>query len=167
MPRKTIEEQLVEAINSSDFEKAKILADKIKKKKAVRTPVVKKNKKNITKTNKNKKIKPIDTEDSVIYNAEPEKVSPKHEESLNKVATRKEKLFIGQRKNLFVDDLSEHSDELGIVLTRPIQNKKPKFKLISINCKLCGKTYQVAPSFARYDDEGGSLYRCDSCCGGK
>lgn len=180
MARKSLEQQLIEAIQSGDMEKSKSLVEQIKhKKKNFKIPSTRpkikklpapqtkeKNKKNTSKTNKIKKEEPIDSQEEQNQNVVSGNFTGKGSAE-GGIAARIEKLFTGKRKNLFQDDREEAKEDSGIVLTRPIKNKKPKFKTQKIQCKICNKTYEVAPSFVRYDENGQSLYRCNSCCGGR
>lgn len=167
MARKSLETLLVEAIESGDLEKSKELALKIKTKteKSVRTPKVKNVVKKI-KTEPPKEV--IDSSENDDYIDRPKNRKNKEKaEGAGGVACRTEPIQIKKRKNLFVDDKEECKEDANIALTRQIKNKKPKFKNKSINCKICGKLFSVAPIFYRVDEDGESLYRCNSCCGGK
>lgn len=168
MARKSLETMLVEAVNAGDIEKAKEIGLKIKNKteKGVKTPKIKKTVKKI-KTEPPEQVIDKTSEESYIDRPKNRPKKNKPESSVGNVQCRTEPIQIKKRKNLFVDNEQECSEDANVVLTRPIKNKKQKFKLSRIECRICGKEYNVAPIFCRRDEEGESLYRCNNCCGGR
>lgn len=73
-----------------------------------------------------------------------------------------------KRPNLFEDDLSLHSEDIGIVLTKDINHRSIDrvSEYVAVKCSVCGFETRVHPSVTiRGVDAGGVSrgYKCDKC----
>ena len=74
---------------------------------------------------------------------------------------RSTQIEVKKRENLFIDDGTEHQNELNktpeIV---PAVRSRPKFKKVEQTCNYCKKSEMVHPQFVR------EFYTCVSCASG-
>jgi len=63
----------------------------------------------------------------------------------------------GERKNTFVDDLTEHKDVLTPTSSPLTERKRAPVQDVEQTCESCNKTFMVSPAHAR------DFYTCDGC----
>lgn len=105
-------------------------------------------------------------------NSAPKKVVTQAGEEKN--YGRRVPLEIKQRENIWLDDCSEHSDELvserpelGVASPRSRTNIGVRGNEINVECSICGLKEMVSPILATgYSSKSGqNAYRCNDCCG--
>ena len=67
----------------------------------------------------------------------------------------------GERKNTFVDDLTEHKDVITPTTSSPTERKRVPAQNVEQTCESCKKTFTVSPAHAR------DFYTCDGCLANK
>lgn len=107
---------------------------------------------------------PIKTDSSVTKREQKNKEVAKRFGGEDKKYCKKSQIDLTKSKiNLFVDDGTEKKEDTEIqkkIKWNPTK-RESKFKLSSVTCIHCGKSYEVNPIFAREN------YRCDRCILGR
>jgi hypothetical protein len=175
MARKSLQEKLLDAIDSGDTELIKAISAEIKLKTKKPVKKAKKTKKSAPKAKRAKKLPappkaPIDNSEEGDIISRPKSsvlILPGQPEPEQKGKQCKTEPFDTNavRRNRFKDDKSFAKEDIGISGSQGVERGTRKYQPVEVECRICHKHEMVSPALAGVNLGGEwTSYRCNRCC---